>query len=717
TMIFFFFSVSNPNGNFTVNGSQTLQAGDNYFWVTYDINANSAPGQTVDASVVSMVVNSISRVPTVTSPSGSRSIQFVQGFETAVPPTGWTILNSSGTNWSRNTTVSFNGTSSAEAARTGTGDRYLITPQVLPTLSNHTLKFWARKHASAGSNEGSLHIRVSTTDGQIASFVNTVNTFNVNSLTTEWSLQSVDLSAYQDTQIYIALVHDPDGANVGGLYIDDVQHPSESQDLLFTGLSSSTIGITDAQKNVILNRFIATAASSFTIDSIEFSEVAGGNLQFIDSLRLYNGTAVIARSGYPNLSLNFDISSYSINSGDTLILNADFRSVFSLSYDYQFNVSSLSKIYISGGETITNANFPLTGNLLQNTVIVTANAANPASQPNLNAGVRAWLGSFTLSNSDGLNNTLNSITIQNRVNIGSVSASDIDSVLIYATSALTPTLSSSPTASALFTDDGFGGTGTVTLNPSTSMSGINYHIVYKLSSSRSASNSFGVKVTSISLDSSMSIINLPLSFLTDYTLPVKINHFSAIPGKNWIDLKIITASEPDLSVLEIERHELNTNKFEQIALIELKGNVSSGAEYIHRDNITEPGKRYRYTIYELFLDGSRVKQDLDVEAEVEIPSQFRLGNAYPNPFNPSTRIDFSLPEKSRISIQIYNLLGQLVKEYQQIDLNAGNHYQVWDGRNNVGSNVATGIYYLKFGWTGLDSGQHRSNVLKLVYLK
>ena len=77
-----------------------------------------------------------------------------------------------------------------------------------------------------------------------------------------------------------------------------------------------------------------------------------------------------------------------------------------------------------------------------------------------------------------------------------------------------------------------------------------------------------------------------------------------------------------------------------------------------------------------------------------IPNQFSVSN-YPNPFNISTSISFSLPISSEVSLIIYNLLGQKVKTVTNDWFEAGYHTLTWDGTNEFGSVVASGIYFYK----------------------
>ena len=79
-----------------------------------------------------------------------------------------------------------------------------------------------------------------------------------------------------------------------------------------------------------------------------------------------------------------------------------------------------------------------------------------------------------------------------------------------------------------------------------------------------------------------------------------------------------------------------------------------------------------------------------------MPTQYALGYNYPNPFNANTRLDYSLPVRSHVSIRLYNMLGQEVAVLVNEEQPYGNRYVVWDGLNNQGSAVASGVYLAEF---------------------
>lgn len=78
-----------------------------------------------------------------------------------------------------------------------------------------------------------------------------------------------------------------------------------------------------------------------------------------------------------------------------------------------------------------------------------------------------------------------------------------------------------------------------------------------------------------------------------------------------------------------------------------------------------------------------------------LPEEFALHPAYPNPFNPSTRIRFDLPQATPISLIIYDLIGREIARLEEGLLQPGYHEVVWNGRDNLGRPIASGLYFAR----------------------
>ena len=99
-------------------------------------------------------------------------------------------------------------------------------------------------------------------------------------------------------------------------------------------------------------------------------------------------------------------------------------------------------------------------------------------------------------------------------------------------------------------------------------------------------------------------------------------------------------------------------------------------------------------------------------AEVRaMPVDYALGQNFPNPFNPETQIAYQLPESAKVSLIVYNLLGQQVRELVNGSHEAGFYRVNWDGKDAIGRSVGSGIYFAH-----MRSGTF-SNVKKMLLLK
>ena len=90
----------------------------------------------------------------------------------------------------------------------------------------------------------------------------------------------------------------------------------------------------------------------------------------------------------------------------------------------------------------------------------------------------------------------------------------------------------------------------------------------------------------------------------------------------------------------------------------------------------------------------------------------QLNQNYPNPFNPTTTIKYSLDVNSNISLNIYNIKGQLVKQLVSAQLSAGEHSVVWDGKNDKGKSVGSGAYLYELKVNGKAQTMKKCLLLK-----
>lgn len=96
------------------------------------------------------------------------------------------------------------------------------------------------------------------------------------------------------------------------------------------------------------------------------------------------------------------------------------------------------------------------------------------------------------------------------------------------------------------------------------------------------------------------------------------------------------------------------------------------------------------------------------EENRKIPQKFRLLQNYPNPFNPDTKISFELPEKIKVKLEVFDLLGRRIEIINDSILDAGYHEYEW----RPGQDISSGVYFYK-----IIAGENYIKTLKMVYLK
>ncbi|RKX24919.1 MAG: hypothetical protein DRP47_10635, partial [Candidatus Zixiibacteriota bacterium] len=83
---------------------------------------------------------------------------------------------------------------------------------------------------------------------------------------------------------------------------------------------------------------------------------------------------------------------------------------------------------------------------------------------------------------------------------------------------------------------------------------------------------------------------------------------------------------------------------------------------------------------------------VDQQEEETLPTEYELSQNYPNPFNPFTTIQFYLPQPGHVRLEIYNIMGQEVATIVNEYLTDGPHTVIWNGKDNKGSDAASGLY-------------------------
>ena len=122
------------------------------------------------------------------------------------------------------------------------------------------------------------------------------------------------------------------------------------------------------------------------------------------------------------------------------------------------------------------------------------------------------------------------------------------------------------------------------------------------------------------------------------------------------------------------------------------------------------------------MHGTIVVISSDVKDETgsrDNPAEFDLSQNYPNPFNQSTQINFVLKQSGFITLVIYDLLGRKVKTLVEEELSSGYKVVLWDGKNDSGENIGSGVYFYRLRVaSSLSTGMGDfSETKKLLLLK
>ena len=191
----------------------------------------------------------------------------------------------------------------------------------------------------------------------------------------------------------------------------------------------------------------------------------------------------------------------------------------------------------------------------------------------------------------------------------------------------------------------------------------------------------------------------------DAALPVELSTFTGkVVNGTKVDLTWSTKTEVNNFGFNVERR-TKDGEWEKIGFVEGNGNSNSPKNYIFTDkDLFTGGSKFEYRLKQIDNDGAFEYSDI-VEVTV-MPTQYELSQNFPNPFNPSTTIRFSLPTETRLKINIYNMLGQLVETLAEGNYEAGYHKVTFNA-----STLPSGAYIYR-----IESNEY-TQVKKMLLLK
>ncbi|MEJ2720337.1 MAG: beta-propeller fold lactonase family protein, partial [bacterium] len=133
-----------------------------------------------------------------------------------------------------------------------------------------------------------------------------------------------------------------------------------------------------------------------------------------------------------------------------------------------------------------------------------------------------------------------------------------------------------------------------------------------------------------------------------------------------------------------------------------------GSSYTYTDDGVRPNRTYYYMLEEVSDGGDK---QLFGPCKVTYRLTFSLEQNHPNPFNPSTKIAFTIPADGHVTLNVYDVAGRLVRTLVDEKRRANRYTVMWDGRDNRGTPVASGVYFYR-----ILAGKYRATK-KMVVVK
>ncbi len=172
-----------------------------------------------------------------------------------------------------------------------------------------------------------------------------------------------------------------------------------------------------------------------------------------------------------------------------------------------------------------------------------------------------------------------------------------------------------------------------------------------------------------------------------FSVPVFVTRFDAIPSEGRVELSWETIGDENVTGFNVYRRRTDEEAPSGINLGRL---IPPGTkEYLDRD--VAGGHEYEYTLGVVFEDGTETRSQ--TVSVATIAYKLALLQNHPNPFNPTTTIPFTLPERTRVTLSIYDVAGRHVRILADEVMAEGRRERVWDGKDSKGNSVSSGVYF------------------------
>lgn len=249
----------------------------------------------------------------------------------------------------------------------------------------------------------------------------------------------------------------------------------------------------------------------------------------------------------------------------------------------------------------------------------------------------------------------------------------------------------------------FGATASLSDLSSTTIttSGTSYYVSLDLGSSTGTVSATIAQTTDITASNIISTFSVPAALSSGpVALPVELGNFTAISDDSSATLTWHTSTEANNYGFDVERKQIRNSTrlpdgqdFEirnwvKIGFVQGNGTSNAPHTYSFTDEAVAAG-RYAYRLKQIDNNGA-FKYYGEAEVVIAAPAKFSLGSNFPNPFNPSTMIRFSIPQSCSVTLKVYDMLGKQVASLADGDLGAGTFSVTWNAER-----APSGVYFYR----------------------
>ena len=185
----------------------------------------------------------------------------------------------------------------------------------------------------------------------------------------------------------------------------------------------------------------------------------------------------------------------------------------------------------------------------------------------------------------------------------------------------------------------------------------------------------------------------------DPTLPVELAQFDAFLNETDVVLQWKTLSESNNLGFDVQVKGENEGDFRTLGFVDGNGTTAEASSYSFRASGLDFGLQ-TFRLRQIDLDGN-FRYSANVEVSVELPTEYVMDAAYPNPFNPRASFDFAVQDQQNVRASLYNMIGQEVAELFNGVVEANSTKQVGIDAGNLPS----GIYIIRLAGEKFDATQ------------